>query len=306
MSGRAASHVLLIEPIGFTFNPETEASNVFQQRAAPDQAGELSRAALAQHRALRDLLISHGVWTTVARSRPDTPDAPFCNNWFSTHAPDDAGAEGTLVLYPMLAENRRTERRADLIALLRRRYPCVVDLSGAERDGVFLEATGSLCLDDAARVAYAALSPRTDTALAAEWARRLGYRLVSFTAADADGVPYYHTNVMMFLVHGLAVVCLESITDSQDRARVEAALREGGHEILPITRAQLLAFCGNGLALRSDRGEPLVAMSTAAYRGFTAAERARIERRATVLHTDLSVFERLGGGSARCLLGELV
>ena len=170
----------------------------------------------------------------------------------------------------------------------------------------YLEATGSLCLDDAARVAYAALSPRTDRGLLAEWGRRLGYRVVSFTATDAGGVPYYHTNVMMFLAHGLAVVCLESIADPAERARVEAALAGGGFEIVPITRAQLLAFCGNGLALTSDRGEPLIAMSTAAFHGFTPIERARLENRARILHTDLSAFEKLGGGSARCLLGELV
>jgi hypothetical protein len=305
VTGRAAAHVLLIEPIGFSFNPETESSNVFQQRASPEEAAKIERAAPAQHRALRELLIANGVWVTVVRSRPDTPDAPFCNNWFSTHAGADR-AEPTLVLYPMLAANRRTERRPDLIDLLRARYPCVVDLSAAERDGVFLEATGSLCLDDAARVAYAALSPRTDAGLLAEWAKRLGYRLVSFTATDADGVPYYHTNVMMFLAHGLAVVCLESIADVAERTRVEAALAAGGFEVVAITRGQLLAFCGNGLALTSDRGEPLIAMSTAAFHGFTPIERARLESRARILHTDLSAFERLGGGSARCLLGELV
>lgn len=298
MTARAASHVLLIEPVDFRSNPETAASNVFQQALDREAAAHQSRAAKNQHRALRDLLIENGVRITVMRSRAETPDAPFCNNWFSTHP-----ATETLVLYPLLAPSRRTERRPDIVALLRQWYPTVVDFSDRERAGVFLESTGSLCLDDEARIAYAALSPRTDRLLAEEWARTMGYRLVAFEATDETGVPYYHTNVMMFIGHGLAGVCLESI--GADLARVEAALRESRLEILPITRTQVRSFCGNCLPLTSDAGEKLVVMSAAAYQGFSAAERAAIERHARILHTDLSAFEQIGGGSARCLLGEL-
>lgn len=302
MIGRAASHVLMVAPVDLRYNAETADSNAFMREPGADEARALAEAADRQHRAFRDLLIAAGVTVTVARARADTPDAPFCNNWFSTHR--DAGG-GTLVLYPLLAPSRRRERRPDLVALLRQRADRVVDLSDRERGGVYLESTGSLCLDDAAQVAYAALSPRTDRALALEWAEALGYRLVPFTATDAEGVPYYHTNVMMFLGHGVAGVCLESI-DPSDRNAVEASLRAGGFEILPITREQVLAFCGNCLALANDLGEPLFALSSAAYHGFTPAQRAALERRGRLLHADLSAFEILGGGSARCLLGELI
>ena len=304
MTARAASHVLLIEPVDFRYNPETGDSNPFQQHVSAVDAERLSHEAAVQHRRLRDLLIENGVQITVARSRRETPDAPFCNNWFSTHPPAN-GRPATLVLYPLLAPNRRIERRSDLVDLLRHGYGRVVDLSGRETGGAFLESTGSLCLDDAAHVAYAALSPRTDQALASEWARTLGYRLVTFRAADANGVPYYHTNVMMFIGHGLAGVGLESIVDPAERARVEQSLRESGLEILPITRDQILQYCGNCLPLATDEGEPLVVMSTTAYEAFSAAERATIARHGRILHTPLDAFETLGGGSARCLLGEL-
>ena len=307
MTARAASHVLLVAPYEYRTNAETAESNAFQRAVGADEARQLAADAIVQHRALRDLLIENGVRITVARSLRETPDAPFCNNWFSTHP----GPSGTrLVLYPMLAPSRRIERRPDLVALLRAGYPEVVDFSARERDGVFLESTGSLCLDDEARVAYAAISPRTDRRLTEEWAARLGYRLVAFTATDGEGQAYYHTNVMMFIGHGMAGICLESIgatatPGEMGRPQVEAALIAGGLEILPISREQVLAFAGNCLPLANDAGERLLVMSTAAFRSFTAEQRTRIEKRARILHTDLSAFETLGGGSARCLLGEL-
>lgn len=304
MAGAAARHVLLIEPVEFRFNRETEATNVFQAPAGAGEAEQLSELAVLQHRTLRDLLVTHDVAVTVTRSRPESPDGPFCNNWFSTH-PEGPGRPPTLVLYPLLAPNRRLERRDDIIALLRHGYPSVVDLSPEERRGRFLESTGSLVLDHDARVAYAAISPRTDAAVAAEWARALGFALVTFTASDANGVPYYHTNVVMFLGHGVAGVCLEAIGAAGERRAVEAALRAAGHEILRLTQAQVGEFCGNCLALSSGAGDPLFVMSSRARKGFAAGELALLGRHATLLDTDLSAFEHLGGGSARCLIGEL-
>ncbi len=309
MTTRAASHVLVVAPNEYRTNAETAESNAFQRAVDATEAGVLAAQAVEQHRALRNLLVDHGVRVTVVRSLRETPDAPFCNNWFSTHRPS-TGDPATLVLYPMMAPSRRIERRPELIRMLGQWYPNRIDYSAREVHGTFLESTGSLCLDDTNRVAYAAISIRTDLGLTREWARALGYRLVAFEATDAEGLPYYHTNVMMFLGHGLAGICLESINESgragmAGRAEVEASLREGGFEILPITRRQVLAFCGNCLPLVNDQGEPLLVMSSAAYHGFSSADRTVIERHATILHTDLAAFEALGGGSARCLLGEL-
>lgn len=296
----------MIEPVRFRYHAETGATNVFQLQAPidPEEEAALGRQAVAQHRALRDLLIAHGVLVTVCRALETTPDAPFCNNWFSTHAARD-GAPATLVLYPLLAAARRLERRGDLIALLQPAYPRTLDLSSAEIEGRYLESTGSLCLHHPSRTAFAGLSGRTDATLAEAWARETGHRLVTFTATDAGGVPYYHTNVMMFIGHGVAGVTLEGIADPGERARVSTALHEAGLEVLPITRVQAAKFCGNAIALSAESGEPLLVMSSTAWHGFDAAQRSILSRHARLLHTDLSAFERVGGGSARCLIAEL-
>ncbi len=307
MTARAASHVLLVAPHEYRTNTETAESNAFQRAVGVAEAEQLATEAILQHRALRDLLVENGVRITVARSLRETPDAPFCNNWFSTH-PGPSGAR--LVLYPMLAPSRRVERRPDLVSMLKSSYAAVLDLSDREPHGVYLESTGSLCLDDEGRTAYAAISPRTDRNLTEEWAAAMGYRLAAFTATDAHGQPYYHTNVMMFIGHGLAGICLESIGEraapgEMTRSEVEASLAAASLEVVPINRAQVLSFCGNCLPLTNDLGERLLVMSSAAYRGFDPGQRAWISRRTRILHTELSAFETLGGGSARCLLGEL-
>lgn len=301
---RAASHVLLVEPVNFRYNRETGATNAFQTAPGAEEEEALSRLATEEHHRLRDLLVDHGVTVTLTRSLATSPDAPFCNNWFSTH-PADERLPATLVLYPLLAENRRIERRGDLVSLLRPAYPRVVDLSPNEGKARFLESTGSLVLDQAARTAYAALSPRTDLSLALEWAGDLGYDLMAFTAVDRGGVPFYHTNVLMFIGHGLAGICLESIRSSGERRAVEARLQKDGKEILPLTQEQTANFCGNCLALSSGNGTPLFVMSSQAWRHFPEAQRATIERHGRILHTELSAFEKLGGGSARCLVAEL-
>lgn len=301
---RAASHVLLIEPVHFRFNRETEATNAFQTAPPPEEEARLSALAVEQHHRLRDLLTEHGVTVTLARSLETSPDAPFCNNWFSTH-PAARGAPATLVLYPLLATNRRIERRPDLIGLIRPAYARVLDFSPEERQGRYLESTGSLVLDHAARVAYAAISPRTNEALAAEWAAHLGYELMVFTAADRNGVPFYHTNVLMFIGHGLAGICLESITAPDQRQAVEARLQRDGRTILPLSQEQTANFCGNCLALAASDGSPLWVMSSQAWEHFSEADRALLSRHGKPLHTELSAFEILGGGSARCLVAEL-
>lgn len=304
MSSHAANHVLLVEPVNFRYNPETGATNAFQVAPSQEEAGRLARQAVEEHHRLRDLLIQEGVTVTLAKSLPSSPDAPFCNNWFSTH-PAARNDPPTLVLYPLLAENRRIERRDDLLAMIRPSYPRVVDLSGNEQQARFLESTGSLVLDHPARAAYAALSPRTDAALAAEWAGTLGYKLLTFRAVDRGGVPFYHTNVLMFVGHGLAGICLESIVDPADRTRVEERLRGDGNEILALSQEQTAHFCGNCLALATADGTPLFVMSSQAFEHFSDAERDTIARHGRILHTDLTAFERLGGGSARCLIAEL-
>jgi len=296
----------MIEPVRFRYNADTAASNVFQRQSepAPEEAEALASRALSQHRALRDLLIGAGVCVTVCRSLEATPDATFCNNWFSTH-PARPGMPATLVIYPLLGQARRLERRRDLVELLTPAYPRQLDLSAEESAGRYLESTGSLCLHQDSRTAFAALSPRTSRELAESWARQLDFRLVAFSATDGHGVPYYHTNVMMFVGHGVAGIALEAIEDPGERRLVEAAIAEAGLEMIAISRDQVARFCGNVLALASDTGEPLMVMSTSAWEGFSPRQRDRLARAGRLLHADLSAFEHLGGGSARCLIAEL-
>jgi hypothetical protein len=308
------AHVLMIAPNDFRFNSETSGDNAFQH--APVGDAGIGSLAETQHRALRALLIDNGVIVTLHRADHATPDAPFCNNWFSTH-PAMKGlrdAQGimeedvpqTVVLYPLLAPNRRIERRPELVeGLLRRMYPRMINMAHHEERGRFLESTGSLCMHDARRTVYAAISQRTDPGLAAAWAEKMGYRLVAFHSTDATGKPYYHTNVMMYIGHDLGVVCLESIGDASERATVEEALAESGLEVMAISRAQVGEFCGNALTLTNNRGERLLVMSTRAWENYSPAQQAVLERHCRVLHTDLSAFEQVGGGSARCLIGEL-
>lgn len=315
ISSYATNHVFMVEPNRFRANHQTSDTNAFQ-KGGHWSADEITSEALRQHRNLRDLLINNDVYVTLRKSDEATPDAPFCNNWFSTHPTmkgfrDAHGyweedAPASLVLYPLMAENRRLERREELISgLFRRLYARIVNMAHHETDGRYLESTGSLCMHDAARTVYAAISPRTDPDLARAWAGRMGYHLVAFSATDAGGVPYYHTNVMMFVGHRIAAVCLESIEDASERIMVETALDEGELNVIAITREQVTHFCGNAISLVTHDGEPLFVMSTQAWTHFEPAQQQRIEAHGRVLHTDLSVFESIGGGSARCLIGEL-
>lgn len=293
----------MIQPNSFRFNPQTGATNAFQEEVSESEGRALAEEAIVQHAKLRDLLVDHGVTVTLSRSLDSTPDGPFCNNWFSTHT--DSAQGRTLVLYPLLAENRRPERRKDLIELLSAEYPHVIDLSIGENKGAYLESTGSLVIDHRSRVAYAALSPRTDASLASEWAGGMGYKLLTFRAVDAGGTPYYHTNVLMFIGHGVAGVSLEAIAAVEERSAVERQLRQDRNAVIELTRDQVGEYCGNCLALASGTGEPLFVMSSRAWRGLGLAQRKVLETHGRVLHSELSAFEKLGGGSARCLIGEL-
>jgi hypothetical protein len=301
---QGASAVLMVRPANFGFNEQTAGSNEFQQRPAGAAPGQDRAAALHEFDALAAQLRDAGVQVIVGEDTPEPvkPDAVFPNNWVSFHA------DGTRVLYPMLAPNRRLERREALIEQVRHaggfRVTRTVDLSGHEARGAFLEGTGSLVLDRPGRVAYAALSPRTDLSVLGEFAQLLDYRVVSFEALGGDGRPVYHTNVVMAVGSAFAVVCSNCIADPAQRAGVLASLREGGREVIEITRGQMQEFAGNLLELRSARGA-LIAVSARAWSALTPAQRAQLERHGSILQARIPTIERLGGGSVRCMLAEI-
>lgn len=246
-----------------------------------------------------------GIRPVVAEDtqEPPKPDAVFPNNWVSFHG------DGTVVLYPMQALNRRAERRIDVVEFATRasgfRVERLVDLSPLEGRGQYLEGTGSLVLDRRERVAYAALSERTHAVAVAEFGRQLGYRTVTFHTRDDAGMPLYHTNVMLSIGQNFAVICPEVIADARERREVLGRLADTGREIVPIDLAQMKAFAANILELATDGGRPVIAMSESASEALDPAGLARLGIAADIMAVAVPVIERIGGGSVRCMLAEI-
>jgi hypothetical protein len=291
----------MVEPAGFGANPETAGDNAFQSEVPAAEAADVETQARAEFRAMVDALESRGieVVTFVPSGNHRPPDSVFPNNWFSTH-PD-----GTWVLYPMMAPSRRRERNSEIVAWLASMYGDPVDLTEEEARGRYLEGTGSLVIDGPARVVYASRSSRTDEELVALWAERFSYRAVVFDSVDRDGRPIYHTNVVLTLGTGYAIVCAEAIEPPETRRTVLAELAGSGRVVVEIGFDQLHAFCGNALELAKPEGGPLLVMSSRAWRALTAEQQATLERFAEVLSADIDTIETHGGGSARCMLAEL-
>jgi hypothetical protein len=217
-------------------------------------------------------------------------------------------ADGSVVLYPMLAANRRQERRGELLEQLSIehgfRITRILDMTAHERDGKFLEGTGSLVLDRVNRIAYACISPRTDVDVLGDFAQQLDYEVVAFEALDAGGVPIYHTNVLMCVGTSFAAICSDCVREAE-RAAVVGALRTTGHEIVELSFAQLSEFAGNMLELRSARGETLIAMSQRALDSLSPQQRATLGRSGTLIAVSIPTIETHGGGSVRCMLAEV-
>jgi len=302
---QATDTVLLVRPVAFHGNPETVDSNAFQRPpAAADPQAEQAAAAV-EFDGLVDTLRAAGVNAIVVpdTAQPPTPDSVFPNNWVSLHA------DGTAVLYPMMAPSRRGERRRDILETLSRAHgfhvASVVDLSGHEAADKFLESTGSMVLDRVHRIAYACLSARTDPTVLAEAAQQLGYEPLAFAARDKDGLPIYHTNVLMCIGQDFAVVCEEAISDPGQRAAVRQRLEETGHEVVPIRFEQMCSFAGNMLELASVEGERLLALSSRALDALDSDQRAILAARCRLVAAPVAAIEDGGGGSVRCMLAEV-
>jgi len=299
---QSTHHVLMIRPAHFAGNEQTAGSNHFQQLG--NTSSDAHEMALREFNGLVNSLRSAGVMVNVIDDtlQPHKPDALFPNNWVSFHA------DGTAVLYPMQAINRRTERRMEVLEQLNERgyhIRQLIDLSSHESEDQFLEGTGSLVLDHEHRMAYACLSPRTDINALGDFSQRLDYELVVFDAADENGQPIYHTNVLMCVGSGFAVLCTDAIA-APERQGVLHALQSTGHEIIEITLQQMQRFAGNMLALRNQNGQPLVAMSQTAFDALRPAQRSRLEALGGQLITAaIPTIERLGGGGVRCMIAEI-
>jgi hypothetical protein len=294
----------MVRPARFGCNPQTAPSNAFQAKPGALAGQDLQGVALREFFGLAQGLERAGVEVLIApdSEQPPKPDALFPNNWVSFHH------DGTVTLYPMLAPNRRLERRDEVLEQVVRsgdfRVSRTVDLTHRESEDKYLEGTGSLVLDRVHRIAYACSSPRTDLDVLGEFAQQLDYELMTFDAADAGGTAVYHTNVLMAIGTGFAVVCSESIVSDAHRAAVLSKLRSTGHTIVEITLAQMAQFAANVLELAVPGGK-LIALSTTALRSLGSAQRRALESWALLVPAEIPTIERIGGGGVRCMLAEI-
>jgi hypothetical protein len=297
-----ARAVLMVRPTTFGFDKQTAESNAFQNMPTISDA-EIRQKAGEEFRRAVDMLSNNGIEVVVFEDNttPPKPNAVFPNNWFSTW-PD-----GRIYLYPMATESRRIERSEAAIAALKKHFEVsdVIDITASENDGRFLESTGVMIFDHKNKIAYGCVSIRCDAELFTTHARALGYTPAVFHAYDENGIAIYHTNVLMGVQTSTAVVCLDAISDMAERKNFVHSLETTGHTIVDISYAQMEAFCGNVLELENPRGEKFLAMSQTAYDNFTPDQRHILARDKTLLPLAIPTIESIGGGSVRCMLGEI-
>jgi hypothetical protein len=300
---QSAGAVLMVRPARFGCNAQTAASNAFQARPGTE-AEDPQSMVLGEFHGLAQTLERAGVEVFIApdSDQPAKPDAIFPNNWVSFHH------DGTVALYPMLAPNRRWERRDEVLQQVVReggfRVSRTVDLTHRESEEKYLEGTGSVVLDRSHGIAYACISPRTDLDVLGEFAQALDYELMTFDAVDLKGGAIYHTNVLMAIGTGFAIVCSESIPTAEHRAAVLAKLRATGHDLVEITQAQMAQFAANVLELAAPEGN-LIALSGTALRSLNPQQRHVLESHASLLAAEIPTIERVGGGGVRCMLAEI-
>lgn len=294
--------VLMVRPVRFAYNAQTAITNTFQNNATTNPASTQQQA-LDEFDGFVKQLQENGidVIQVFDTLEPHKPDSIFPNNWVSFHE------DGTVVLYPMLTENRRWERRRSILDLMREGFEInnEIDLTHYEEDKLFLEGTGSMVLDRENKICYACISPRTDKDVLNDFATKLGYSIISFISVDAAGVQIYHTNVMMCVGKSYCVICLDTIKDEKERAKVIDSIMDSGKEIIEISLEQMNQFAGNMLELHNDKGENLLVMSEQAYQSLTALQVKAIQQYARIIHVPIYTIETNGGGSARCMLAEV-
>lgn len=294
-SMQAPAAVIMVRPHHFTVNTETAADNRFQ---VTDNGGmDLRASAHAEISQAAETLERHGVTVHLFEDETrETPDSVFPNNWFSTHA------GGHVAIYPMKAENRRRERRTDVIEMLKHRYRVqdVIDYSGLEQDGLFLEGTGAMVLDHVDRVAYAVRSDRTDPIALERFSTHFNYEPMVFDARDESGQPVYHTNVLMCIATGFALVGLDMIENESRRREIVARLERTGRRVIGLSNRQISSFAGNALELRGRDGL-LLALSTTALAALDPDQIASIRETAEPVALDIPTIEK-AGGSVRCTL----
>lgn len=294
----------MIEPAAFQFNHETALNN-FYQKDNLSESNPQKKVLVEFYNFVKKLKIN-GIKVIVIKDtlEPAKPDAIFPNNWVSFHE------DGTVILFPMWALNRRIERRSDLLTILQKENNFYIknkkDFSHYEEKNKFLEGTGSIVLDRKNKLCYAAISIRTHKILVEKFCDEMNYLPVVFSAkqsVEGNRVPIYHTNVMMTIADNYAIICLESIDDFKEKELVVKTITESKKEIIEITETQKKCFAANSLQVMSDTN--YLIMSSTAYHSLNKNQISRIEHYNTIIHSDLNTIENLGGGSARCMMAEI-
>ncbi len=293
-----ASHIFMVRPLRFGFNSQTAESNSFQNKEGMNESSAIQESALKEFDAMVELLRANNIEVTVFDDiSSDTPDSIFPNNWISFH-------QEAVVLYPMMAENRRTERRNDIIESLNRSKK-TIDLSIQESEQIYLEGTGSIVFDYENRIAYANISPRTNKILLEDLCRQLNYTAITFKAVDQQGADIYHTNVLMCIGSTFCVICPDCMPDKTERTHILESLEKNGHEIIPITYAQLNSFAGNMYQLLNSKGESCIVMSKQAFNSLNSDQLTALKKHGILLTPELFTIEKFGGGSARCMMADV-
>ncbi|MCF6168353.1 citrulline utilization hydrolase CtlX [Lutibacter sp.] len=299
--------IFMIRPVLFRMNEQTVVNNYYQKVLDNLTPETIQLKALQEFDNYVEKLKEIGVQVIVVEDikETDTPDSIFPNNWISFHENGDIG------LYPLFAENRRLERREDVLDIIENKgfnIENIVDYTSAEDEKLFLEGTGSLLLDRVQRKAYCALSPRSDEDLLIEFCEDFEYTpipFVSYQTIDNERVPIYHTNVMMCLGENFSVICAESIDDKKERKNVLKHLKDDGKEIITISENQVKHFVGNMLQLLGNNNKRYIVMSSAAYKSLTKQQINRLKKHGELIHNSLDTIEACGGGSARCMMAEV-
>ena len=298
--------ILMIRPVRFRMNEQTAVNNYFMEDIDL-QDNTINLKAQQEFDAFVAILRAKGIEVIVVEDTPDpdTPDSIFPNNWISFHS------NGTVVIYPMFAENRRKERREDILDILETKgflIENIVDYTSAEEEGLFLEGTGSILMDRVNQKVYCALSDRAHEELVIEFCEDFECTPVIFTAyqsVNGERLPIYHTNVMMCMGEDYAVICLNSIDDKKERKNVVDHLKGDGKEIIDITEEQMHHFAGNMLQVAGRSGERYLIMSSAAYKSLSLDQIRTLEKYNPIVHSNLDTIEACGGGSARCMMAEV-
>lgn len=295
--------ILMVRPARFGYDQETAASNAFQVNDRRLSPSEIEEQAILEFDAMVSSLRSKDIRVLVIDDTPSPgkPSAVFPNNWLTTHA------DGTLITYPLLAPNRRAERREAIINRLRKHFVVKrhIHLEAEESEQRYLEGTGSLILDRIHRIAYACRSDRTHPLLFRQFCDRMGYQGMLFDAMDDQGTPIYHTNVMMALGEDLAVVNLSAIPSHNEREKLYQSLRKTSKEIIEIDTGQMKSYAGNMLQVRSTEGEHYLVMSAQARESLRPEQEQRIRNHGRIIACPLKTTETYGGGSARCMMAEI-